>query len=312
MPSCRVIFMGTPEFAVPALASLHESDHEVLLVVTQPDRPKGRGKKIVPPPVKECALTYRYPIIQPESCNQTDILSLFKELHPDCFVVVAYGHILSESLLNIAPMGAINIHPSLLPKYRGPAPIQWALINGEHETGVTIMIMDKGIDTGPIVLSESEPVLSDDTAESLHDRLAKKGAKLLIRALDGLQTNTIQPCLQNDELATYAKLLRKNDGLIQWHEPAQKIVHFIQGMTPWPGAFTFLNDKRFKIYKATCQNSDHNDTPGKVFQGFPGELLVTTGHGVLSILEIQGSSGKRLPIEDFLRGFHISPDMIFK
>jgi methionyl-tRNA formyltransferase len=300
-----IIFMGTPNFAVPSLDLLCQEGHEVVLVVTQPDRPKGRGRKPVPPPVKVKAQGLNLEILQPATLKSDKFAEQIKSLQPDFIVVIAFGHILSESILQLPRFGAINIHASLLPKYRGPAPIQWAIINAEPYTGVTTMFMDKGMDTGNILLTKKEPILPEDTAATLHDRMANAGAELLIKTLKDLAANKIRSIPQDHSQATFAPLLKKQDGHINWQRPAEKLEPFIRGMTPWPGAFTFHHEKRLKIIKAAPISGSASDAPGTILKSFPDELRVATGKGVLSIIEIQGPSGKRLRIAEFLRGYRL-------
>jgi len=306
----NLIFMGTPDFAVPSLKALSENGYNVLMVVTQPDRPKGRGRKIIPPPVKEAAQRIGYDVIQPVSIKNKDFFDTIAGLKPDIFIVVAYGHILPKNILAIPETGAINLHASLLPKYRGPAPIQWAIINGEKETGVTTMLMDEGLDTGDILLSSKEQIASNDTSATLHDRLAVLGAELLIKTLKAFESNDVNPIVQDHAHATYAPLLKKADGRIVWEKTAEYIASFIRGVTPWPGAFTFHNNKRLKIYSALPLLIDVSEAPGTVIKGFPDELRIATGKGALSVIEIQGASGKRLLIKDFLRGNQMPPGTV--
>jgi methionyl-tRNA formyltransferase len=303
--SFDLIFMGTPDFAVPSLRALHRSAHRIVAVVTQPDRPKGRGRQLVSPPVKKVAREYGYECLQPHGISDPGFQETLAELEPDLFIVIALGHILPERLLKVPRLGAINIHASLLPKYRGPAPIQRAIINRESETGVTTMLMDKGMDTGDLLLSAHTRILPDDTADQLQDRLAALGADLLIQTLSELASGTLTPKPQDSTQATYAPLLKKEDGRIQWNASASSIEAFIRGVSPWPGAFTFDGDKRLKIFKAADMPMTADAAPGTVVQGFPDELRIATGEGVLAILEIQGASGKRMPIRDFLRGHPI-------
>jgi len=304
----NIVFMGTPDFAVPCLEALHNSRHNVMLVVTQPDRHSGRGRKLLPPPVKESALASGYEVIQPESVKTEVFGEHMRKLRPDMFVVVAFGHILPGLLLEVPRLGAINIHASLLPKYRGPAPIQWAIIRGERETGVTTMFMDKGMDTGDILLSEKTEITGGDTSASLHDRLSVLGAALLAKTLDNF--NDLRPVSQNHDQATYAPMLSKRDGHINWEKSAKSLECLIRGMTPWPGAFTFQGDRRLKIFKAIPLPAEPAEYPGTVIRSFPDELRVATGKGALSLLEIQGASGKRLHIRDFLRGHKIAPGTV--
>ena len=303
----RIVFMGTPDFAVPALEALHNSEHEVALVVTQPDRPKGRGRKLTAAPVKKFAQSHQYPVFQPESLKSPEAQQPLAAVHPDLLVVIAFGHVLPAAVLEIPKYGAINSHASLLPKYRGPAPIQWAVINGDRETGVTTMMMDTGVDTGDILMTAREPIGPEDTAGQMHDRLALVGADLLITTLDALAQGTLPPIVQDAEQATYAPLLKKRDGQIDWRKPAAAIESFIRGVSPWPGAFTFHGGKRIKVYKARPIDGRTNHQPGTVIESFPGDLWIATGEGVLSIQELQGASGKRLAVDDFLRGYLLTP-----
>jgi methionyl-tRNA formyltransferase len=306
----KIIFMGTPEFAVPALKALYKSNQNVALVVTQPDRPKGRGRKIIPPPVKEVAINLRYELDQPSSIRTVEFANRIENHKPDIIVVVAFGHIIPKDILAIPKIAAINIHASLLPKYRGPAPIQWAIINGETETGVTTMLMDEGLDTGDILLSSKIKIFSDDTSGTLHDRLANLSADVLIQTIERIEAGDIRPISQDHSQATYAPLLKKNDGRMNWEMPAQTLEAFIRGMTPWPGAFTFHGKKRLKIFKAVPIIIDAVEPPGTVIKRFPDELCVATGKGALSVIGIQGESGKRLLIKEFLQGYKIAPGTI--
>lgn len=302
--------MGTPQFSVPGLKALHENGHDVVLVVTQPDRPQGRGRKVTPSPVKAAATELGIPVIQPSAVKTAEFADQLKTYQPDFQIVIAYGRILPEKVLAIPQFGTINIHASLLPKLRGAAPIHWAVINGEQETGVCSMLMDKGMDTGDVLLSAPEPIKPDDTAGSLHDRLAAKGAKILIETLKKFADRTIQPIPQDNSLATYAPMLNKDDGLINWNQSAESIERFIRGVTPWPGAYTFFGETRLKIFQSSPIEVEVSEAPGTVLPGFPDELRVATGDGVLSVLEIQGASGKRLVIKDFLMGHAIPPGSV--
>ncbi|MDO9566720.1 MAG: methionyl-tRNA formyltransferase [Candidatus Desulfaltia sp.] len=301
----KIIFMGTPDFAVPALTALHNNKYDVILVVTQPDRPKGRGRKPVSSPVKEAAVQLGYDVIQPVSIKTDEFANNVIKLKPDMFVVSAFGHILPKRILELPKIGALNIHASLLPKYRGAAPIQWAVINGEKETGVTAMLMDEGLDTGDILFTSKTQISPDDTSATLHKRLADLGADLLVKTLKAIEADNINPIPQDHTIATYAPMLTKKDGHINWEMAAEKLEAFIRGMTPWPGAFTFYNNTRLKIFSSKPIIMPVDTPPGTVLRGFPDELRIATGKGVLSILEIQGQSGKRLLIKDFLRGFKL-------
>jgi len=297
--------MGTPQFSVPSLTALYEAYFDIVLVVTQPDRVRGRGRKVMPSPVKRVAESLGLNILQPETIRAQCVIEHMKHLAPDVIVVVAFGQILPASLLKLPRKGAINLHASLLPKYRGPAPVQWAIINGERETGITTMLMDEKMDTGDILLSERVPIKPDDTCETLQQRLAVMGADLLVNTLRKIEKGDIRPIPQDHSKATYAPMLKKSDGRIDWHQPAAKIEAFIRGMNPWPGAFTFFNKKRLKIFKAEVVERDPGQPPGTVIKGAADQLHVAAGKYQLSISEIQSESGRRLPVAEFLRGCKI-------
>ena len=299
--------MGTPDFAVPSLQALHQEGYHLIRVVTQPDRPKGRGRKLVTTPVKQKALDLNLGLLQPASPNTAEFTDALRRIQPDLIIVIAYGHLLSETILQVPKIGAINVHASLLPKYRGPAPIQWAIINGETQTGVTTIFMDAGMDTGDMLISRSEPISPADTAATLHDRLAMLGADTLLQTLQQLADHTLEPTRQDHDSATYAPLLKKQDGRIDWQKSAKELESFIRGMTPWPGAFTFHHQNRLKILKAAALDEPVGAPAGTIVKGFPDELVVATAKGALSILVIQGPSGKRLAIADFLRGYQLPP-----
>jgi len=307
-----IIFMGTPDFAVPTLQALVQNDYDVALVVTQPDRPKGRGRQPAAPPVKLKALELNLDILQPEILKNGKFIDQIRHIQPDFLVVIAFGHILTEGILQLPKFGAINIHASLLPKYRGPAPIQWALINGERQTGVTTMLMDKGLDTGDILLARKEPIYAEDTSGVLHDRLALSSADLLIKTLEGYASRKIKPIAQDHSQATYAPMLKKQDGHIDWQKSAEELQYFIRGMTPWPGAFAYHNQNRLKVLRGAPVSAKVSEPPGTIIPGFADELRVATGKNALSIIEIQGPSGKRLAIADFLRGYPLPPGTILK
>ncbi len=301
----KIVFMGTPDFAVPALKALYNKGYEIPLVVTQPDKPKGRGKKLIPTPVKSAALEIGCKVIQPPSINEADVIEEIESVSADIFVVVAFGQFLSERLLAIPTYAPINIHASLLPEYRGSAPIHRAILNGKTLTGVTTMFMDKGMDTGDILLRAETEITKDDTAETLHDRLASIGAELVVETVECFRHNSIARTPQNRAKATHAPMLCKKEGLINWEKSSHELDCFVRGMTPWPGAYTFLNDKRLKVFILKEIDMKTDKKPGTIIDSKPDELLVATGSGVVSILEIQGASGKRLKAADFLRGFKL-------
>lgn len=300
-----VVFMGTPDFSVPALRALHSSGYSIPLVITQPDRPKGRGRKLEPTPVKQVALELGLRVIQPESVNSKEVVDEIKGLEPDFFVVVAFGQLLRSDLLEIPKYGPVNIHGSLLPKYRGSAPIQRSILNGDTVTGITTMFMEKGMDTGDMLMKSETEITRDDTSQTLHDRLSEIGGNLILSTIAGIVDGTVIPEKQNDEEATYAAMLSKKEGLVDWSRPASELDCFVRGMTPWPGAYTFIGGKRLKLFKVSPNDTDSTLEPGTVLSSKPDELLIATGKGSLSVVEIQGSSGKRLTIADFLRGFHV-------
>jgi len=300
-----VIFMGTPDFAVPSLTALADFGCQIPLVVTQPDRPKGRGRKLTPPPVKKAAENMGLAIAQPEAAKSEAFYQTILDYQPDLLVIVAFGHILPKRILEIPRYGAINVHASLLPKYRGPAPIQWAIINGEQATGVTTMLMDSGLDTGEILMAAKTEIRTDDTAGSLHDRLARAGGDLLRQTISALEAGTLQPRPQNHGETIYAPMLKKSDGRIEWSQTAAKIERQIRGMNPWPLAHCFYEDLRLNIFKAEVRPATQDAAPGTVIPGFSKELRIATGRDALSILELQAASGKRLSIDDFLSGMHI-------
>jgi len=297
-----IIFMGTPYFAVNALKALHESGlFEISLVVSQPDRPKGRGRKLTPTPVKAYAEAMGYRVEQPETVKSEDFIRLAEEITPDFFVVVAFGQILNQRLLDVPRVCPVNIHGSLLPRYRGSAPIQRAVMNGDAVTGVTTMVMDRGMDTGDTLLTVETPIGSEETAATLHDRLSVLGGELIVKTLNGLLDGSVVPVPQNNEAATHAAMLSKAEGEIDWSAPARIIDCRLRGMTPWPGAFTFLNGKRLRIHKTQPLDTTATAVPGTVVTRGT-ELVVATGEGLLRIVELQGANGKRMPAEAFLRG----------
>lgn len=307
MSKPSIIFMGTPDFAVNALKALHESGlFEIALVVSQPDRPKGRGRKLEPTPVKAYAQAMGYRVEQPETVKSDEFIRLAEEIAPDFFVVVAFGQILNQRLLDVPKVCPVNIHGSLLPRYRGSAPIQRAVMNGDAVTGVTTMVMDRGMDTGDMLLTVETPIGPEDTAATLHDRLSELGGELIVKTLPGLLDGSVVPVPQDNEAATHAAMLSKAEGEIDWSAPARIIDCRLRGMTPWPGAFTFLDEKRLRIHKTQPLETTATAAPGTVVTS-GSELVVSTGEGLLRIVELQGANGKRMPAEAFLRGNPIEP-----
>ena len=305
-----IIFMGTPDFSVPTLHLLLENEYDLQAVVTQPDRPKGRGRKVVASPVKVLAGHYQIPVFQPEKVRAPQIQQQLKDIAPDAIVVVAYGQILPESILQIPRLGCINVHASLLPKYRGAAPIQWAIIQGENETGVTTMFMDKGMDTGDILFQKTVPIEEEDTAGTLHDKLAFEGAELLLQTLQNLEQGRIMPTSQNHDAATYAPLLKKKDGAIDWQEPAFRIYNKVRGLFPWPGAYTYFQGKTLKLLQVKVEQELEGVAllaPGTVvaLDSVSGPAIVT-GEGYIRILEVQPENKKPMRCSDFCRGYHLA------
>ena len=296
-----VLFMGTPEFAVPSLKILLQHDYSVAAVTTQPDRPKGRGKHLAQPPVKIFAEAHQLPVFQPERVRAPEFLEQFKKLAPDLVVVAAFGQILPQAILEQPRLGCINVHPSLLPKYRGAAPLNWTIIRGETETGVTIMQMDEGMDSGDILLQEETAIGTRETVGDLHDRLAQMGAQMLIRAIEMIEAGTLVGIPQDSAAATFAPRLKKEDGMIRWEADVHDIIRLIRGLSPSPGAYTFLNGRTLKIFQAVGVDEQATASPGAI-RNNETELLVAAGNGSVSLLEVQQEGKKRISVQDFLRG----------
>ncbi len=301
----RIIFMGTPEFAVPSLQALIDHGENVVAVVTQPDRPKGRGRKLTKPPVKILAENAGIPVLQPTKVRTDDFIESLKSFSPDLFLVTAYGRILTENVLAVPPLGCINVHGSILPRYRGAAPVQWAILKGEKETGITIMQMDEGMDTGDILLPGTIPIEEDDTAATLALKLSQLGGSLLVEALDRLRDNNLPPIKQNETKATMAPLLEKENGLIEWQQTARFVSCKIRGLDPWPTAYTFLNGERIRLYKPEIIKNLCTDPPGTITEANKNGLTVATGKDYLKVHEIQKDGGRRMPISAFLSGHPI-------
>ena len=301
----NIVFMGTPGFSLPTLHKLYESDHNVLLVVTQPDRPKGRGREPTPPPVKQFALEKKIPVLQPIKCTNLEVIKTLGALNADVFIVVAFGQILDKNLLALPNHFCINLHSSLLPKYRGAAPINWAIINGETETGVTTMKMNSGLDTGDILLSRKVPICNKDDSQSLHDTLARQGSTLVMETLSQLDSGLLEATSQNSDLASYAPKLKKDDGLIKWNQPAIKIHNLVRGLTPWPGAFSFLESKRFKICKTQVKSCDLTDQPGVILRVSRHGIEIGTQKERIIITELQPEGKKKMDVKSFLAGHKV-------
>lgn len=298
----RIIFMGTPDFAAATLQALIDGPDEVVAVVTQPDRAKGRGKKLTPPPAKIVAEKGNIPVLQPTKIKTEEFRNGLLSYQPDLIVVTAYGRILPNSLLELAPMGCINVHGSLLPQYRGAAPIQWAILKGEKEVGVTIIQMDEGMDTGDMLLKAKMVPATDETAGSLFGKLSALGSETLLKAIKGLQEGSIIPIEQDHEQATEAPMLKKDDGLIDWSKPAVEIECLIRGLDPWPTAFCFLEGKRLRLFSPEVVYKDSDLSPGTVLQADKRGLLIACGSNTLLVKEIQPEGKKRMSVEAFLCG----------
>ena len=301
----RIVFMGTPDFAVPSFEALLKSDNQVVGVVTQPDRPKGRGQLLTPSSVKLVAQREQISVLQPTKMKDPDFLAALAAWKPDLIAVAAFGRILPPAILSLPPKGCVNVHGSLLPKYRGAGPIQWAIINGESETGITTMLMDEGMDTGAILLQEQIPIAPEETAGSLSPRLAELGGRLLITTIAQLKAGTLVPRPQDHSQATLAPLLKKEDGAIDWTMPAKAIANRIRGLTPWPGAYTFLGADRWVICRAIPMNEATSLAPGQIEAVTKDAIHVGTGQGVLAIKELQPANSRRMLVAQYLAGHPI-------
>lgn len=297
----KIVYMGTPDFAVGPLKALIEAGHEICAVVTQPDRQKGRGKEMAPSPVKECASEYGIPVLTPVKIKEAEAIEELKKYPADIFVVAAFGQILSEEILNMPKYGCVNIHASLLPKYRGAAPIQWSIIDGEKETGVTIMQMDKGLDTGDILFQKKVPITEEETGASLFDKLAEAGAELIVEALAKIEKGEVTPVKQDDNNSCYAKMLSKSTGKIDWNKSAVEIERLVRGLNSWPSAYTEYKGKQLKIWKAEVLPHIEGK-PGTIAKVTKDAVVVCTGDGALSLLEIQLEGKKRMSTKEFLLG----------
>ncbi|MCI8513282.1 MAG: methionyl-tRNA formyltransferase [Lachnospiraceae bacterium] len=314
----RIIFMGTPDFAVPVLAALAEAGHELAAAVTQPDKPKGRGREVRYTPVKQKALALGIPVYQPARVKEPEFLAELSRLSPDVIVVAAFGQILPEAILRLPPYGCVNVHASLLPKYRGAAPIQWAVINGETKTGITIMQMDKGLDTGDMLAKREIGIAPDETGGSLHDKLSVLGGPLLLEVLRDLEAGRCEAVPQTGE-SSYASQLKKEMGRIDWRRPAAEIERRIRGLSPWPGTYTCLDGRTWKIWAAeVCavksarpDNTESGAVPcGGIFAVEKDRFLVQTGEGILAVKELQPEGKKRMTAEAFLRGYSLERGML--
>lgn len=300
--------MGTPDFSVGTLEAIIEAGHEVVLAVTQPDKPKGRGKEMQFTPVKECAIAHNIPVFQPQKVREAECVEKLKEYNADIMVVIAFGQILPKEILELTPYGCVNVHASLLPKYRGAAPLQWCIIDGEEVTGITTMQMDEGLDTGDMLLTVEIPIDRKETYGSIHDKMASAGAKLLVETLVGLEEKTIEPKEQGEMTTEYAKMIKKQLGDIEWSRSAVTIERLVRGLNPWPSAYTNWNGKVMKIWDADIlPNIEGVDAvPGTIVATDKTSFSVMTGDGILKVNELQIPGKKRMDAGAFLRGYQIT------
>ena len=298
----NIVFMGTPEFAVPSLTSLFERGYNISLVVTQKDKPRGRGKKMKPTAVKKKALELGLEVYQPDSINSKESINKIENMSPNCIVVIAFGQVLKKELLHIPKYGCINIHASLLPKYRGAAPINWAIINGEKETGVTIMEMDEGLDTGDILNYRKIPIMEEDDSETIHDKLSILGSQLIVETIEGLKDGSVVKVSQDDNLSNYAPMLSKNVGKIDWNNSGVKIKNLVRGLKPWPSAYMVYKDQNVKIHKVKVVEKFSKENNGIVVKVSDEGIYVNCEDGCIVIEELQFPGKKRLHVSEFLRG----------
>lgn len=307
----RIVYMGTPDFAVYALESIISAGHEVSAVITQPDKPQGRSKALVPTPVKKKALEHDIPVYQPEKVREEETVNMLKNINPDAIVVAAYGQILPESILNIPKYGCINIHASLLPKYRGAAPIEWSIIDGEEKTGVTTMYMEKGLDTGDMIEKTEIVIEKDDTGETLHDKLALAGAELILTTLDALEEGTATRTKHDDSKSCYASMLNKDMGNIDFTKSATEIERLIRGLIPWPCAYTKIDGKTVKLYKAEVKAIDSKDyMPGEIIEVTKKTFTIACGEDALIIRSLQPEGKKQMDTVAYLNGNKLSVGMM--
>lgn len=310
MGNMRIVFMGTPQFACPTLQMLLDRGENIVAVVTQPDRPKGRGQQLQPPPVKELAEKHAIPVFQPLKIKVPEAVEQIRAYATDLIVVVAFGQILPKALLDIPRHGCINVHASLLPRYRGAAPLNWCIINGETETGVTTMMMDVGLDTGDMLLKRSIPIHPDEDAASLHDRLALLGAETMAETLDLLAAGQLLPVKQDDSLSCYAPMLKKELGAIDWQKSPQEIKNLVRGITPWPGAYTRLDGKTLKLF--SVQTGSAEGVPGTVLSAGKDGLEVACSGGSVIFTDLQLEGKKRMSAADFLAGYRVAAGTVLK
>lgn len=307
----KIIFMGTAAFAVPSLVKLFDAGHKIDLVITQPDKPAGRGRKMTPPPVADMAKRLGIKLYQPKSLKSRKVMDNIKSYKPDIIVVIAYGKILPKELLDMPKLGCINVHSSLLPKYRGAAPMNWAIVNGEKYTGVTTMFINEDLDAGDMLLKAEIKIEYEDNSITLHNKLAPLGAELLLKTIEGLKNKTIKPEPQNPSEASSAPLIKKEDGLINWKKDAKTIRNLVRGMQPWPSAYTHLEGKMLKIFDASVLAANITEKPGEIVAADEG-IVVATGDGKICIKELQLEGKRRMKASEFLHGHKIKVGTILE
>lgn len=308
----RILFMGTPEFALISLEKLIEAGEEVVGVITQPDRPRGRGRRVTASPVKAFAQEKAIPVYQPERLKDGEVLEKLAGFAPDLIVVVAYGRILPREVLELPPLGCINVHASLLPRYRGAAPIHWAIIRGEGVTGVTTMYIDEGMDTGDIILQEEVPILPEDNAGTLHDKLAHAGARLLLDTVARIKAGTAPRIPQPEEGVSYAPPLERTDEILDWNRPARQLWFQVRGLNPWPGAMTYWQGEILKVWEVSPLKGDGDAAPGEIIAVDKQEgILVGTGKGLLRLEVVQPAGKRRMTASDFARGYGVKEGLFF-
>ncbi len=308
----RVIFMGTPDFAVETLEEIIRAGHEVVLVVSQPDKAVGRSKALKYTPVKACAIAHGIEVYQPERVREAECVEYLREYRPDIIIVEAFGQLIPKAILDMPRYGCVNVHASLLPKYRGAAPIQWAVINGDEVTGVTTMRMSEGLDTGDMIMKQEVIVRAEETGGSLFERLAKTGAKLCVKTMEAIEAGTATYTPQDENEATHTKKIHKELGSIDWNRDAKTIECLIRGLDPWPSAYTRLHDKTLKIWKAKVIPGESGTAPGCIVKVEKAGITVQTGEGMLLVTEVQLEGKKRMPVEAFLNGYPVEAGTYFK
>lgn len=306
----RIIYMGTPDFAVPSLESIYNAGHEILLVISQKDKPKGRGKKVLYTPVKEKALELSLEVYQPENINDVESIDKIRGLNPDFIVVAAYGQILKKELLSIPKYGCLNVHASLLPKYRGAAPINWAIINGEKHTGISIMKMEEGLDTGDVVMLSSFEISEQDDYMSIHDKLAELGGEMVVEAIDLISSGKASYTPQDHESSTYASMIFKNTGIIHWNKSGIDIINLIRGLKPWPSAYTYYKGEMVKIHNAIFTNEKSSGEMGEIIKVDKEGIYVNVEDGMVIVKELQFSGKKKLTVKEYLAGNSIEKGII--